>query len=134
MSSIGPGESDNKYLDRVAEYWWDAGKMVWWSCGQDGYYFSNLRNKYMSRTHVHVYHIEVDEGFFIVKFSTKVNNVKYAKGAFVAPDLQTICLKISKICQKLFSAYCAMIDSTACFNGENCERQLPYKKNLILML
>ena len=67
-------------LERFANYWYNYMKRnVWYSSGQDGYYFSNLTWFYMSQTHTHIYLIEdLDDnpdGRKRVHYVTKVDNV-----------------------------------------------------------
>lgn len=39
--------------------WWDnEGRMVWWSDGQDGYYFSNSKHNWKgNKKHTHIYEV-----------------------------------------------------------------------------
>jgi hypothetical protein len=68
-------------IDRFARYWFEnLGMCVWWSEGQDGYYFTNMTHQYMSRTHTHVYKIEdldgARDGLKRVHYATKINNLR----------------------------------------------------------
>lgn len=71
-------------LERFANYWYNYMKLnVWYSSGQDGYYFSNLTWFYMSQTHTHIYMIEdLDDdpnGRKRIHYVTKVDNVHREK-------------------------------------------------------
>ena len=46
QSHLGIPQIDPQYktnLDHLALKWWQKGRAVWWSDGQDGYYFGNHR-------------------------------------------------------------------------------------------
>jgi hypothetical protein len=77
-------------IDRFARYWSENMKMcVWWSEGQDGYYFTNMTHLYMSRTHTHVYKIEdldgARDGLKRVYYATKMNNLRGWADTFELP-------------------------------------------------
>jgi hypothetical protein len=80
---------DVSTLDRFANYWNEfLRRNVWYSTGQEGYYFSNLQNFYMSKTHTHIYRIDdLDEdkkkGKKKVYYTTKIKNQHIEKNATV---------------------------------------------------
>ena len=42
----------------ASKWWHEVGRMVWWSKGQDGYYFSNSRHDWKgNKKHTHIYDI-----------------------------------------------------------------------------
>ena len=71
-------------LERFANYWYNIlGHQCWYSDGQNGYYFTNLKNDYMSTTHTHIYRIDnLDEsrdGPKKIHYTTKKNNIHVEK-------------------------------------------------------
>ena len=78
MSHLGPANRDNSIIGQIASYWYNIlGKQCWWSDGQTGYYFTNLRNDYMSQTHVHVYSITHARGnTYNVHMALKQNDIQ----------------------------------------------------------
>jgi len=80
-SDYGPYYNDRTPLKNLASYWWNTlGKCCWWSSGQDGYYFTNAHNRYMSTTHVHIYKGKYDRETrrWIYFYTTKYDNVRLA--------------------------------------------------------
>lgn len=82
-------------LDRFANYWNEYLKRnVWYSTGQEGYYFSNLKNFYMSKTHTHIYKIEdLDDeknGRKRVHYTTKIKNEHVEKNSTVELEYNDI--------------------------------------------
>jgi hypothetical protein len=82
-------------LDRFANYWNEyLRRNVWYSTGQEGYYFSNLKNFYMSKTHTHIYKIddldEEKDGKKRVHYTTKIKNQHVEKNATVELDYKQI--------------------------------------------
>ena len=76
--------------------------MVWWSDNQDGYYFSNLRNNYLSQTHVHVYGTSRTD-FYPCYFycSNKVNNIHVSRQSLYMENISDAYQKISQLCGQL---------------------------------
>jgi hypothetical protein len=88
--TCGHGEGIST-LDRFARYWYNTMRRdVWWSKGQDGYYFSNrygCLNCFQAQTHTHIYQItDLDEdkdGQKLVGWATKVQDIRRDKGKTV---------------------------------------------------
>ena len=67
-------------LERLGNYWYNnLGRQCWYSDGQTGYYFTNLKNDYMSTTHTHIYKIDdldnTRDGPKQIHYTTKKDNV-----------------------------------------------------------
>tara|TARA_B110000208_G_scaffold191104_1_gene256872 strand:- start:226 stop:1095 length:870 start_codon:yes stop_codon:yes gene_type:complete len=106
-SQIGPRPGARKLIDRIAYEWYNnSRKMVWWSSGQpNGYYFTNLKNTYMSSTHIHIYKCSLDSsGNITCMYSTKVNNISKGGGKkFKVNSIGNVIKEITRICSELFN-------------------------------
>lgn len=103
-SHLGPSNSINYLLDNFANYWWhNAEKIVWWSDGQEGYFFSNLKNNYMSQTHVHIYGTSNQNYPTYFYMSTKINDIRYNYKAIYMHDFNDAYYKITELCHQLFN-------------------------------
>lgn len=73
-SHLGTADSGNQLLDDIANEWYyEWGRQCWWSDNQDGYYFSNLENNFMSPTHTHIYDAKyTPNGSIEISYSRKV--------------------------------------------------------------
>ena len=100
-SHYGPASLEKyRTIDHLAHHWWyKLEKVVWWSDGQDGYYFTNLKHKYMSKTHLHIFKVTGNRYYY----SMKVNNIKYGTGNFVAKNTHEASEIITGICSYLYS-------------------------------
>ena len=100
-SHLGPAPL-KKYrtIDYLAHYWWNTlEKSVWWSDGQDGYYFTNLKNEFMSNTHLHIYKVKGNKYYY----SMKVDNVSKGTGFFVAENTIDASKMVTDLCTHLFN-------------------------------
>ena len=88
------------YLDQLADYWWyTLGKTVWWSEGQSGYYFTNLSNRFMSQTHIHIYKLIGNTYYFSAKFK----NIQVLHGStFIANSIPEAGYIVTTLCHNLF--------------------------------
>lgn len=89
-SHVGYSYDDVSPLGIFARYWYGViRKQCWWSDGQNGYYFTNLRNNYMSTTHIHIYDISLDEeGNSIISFTAKFENIRVYHGSITLHDTE----------------------------------------------
>lgn len=88
-------------LDRFANYWNEFPRRnIWYSTGQDGYYFSNLKHFYMSKTHTHIFRIDdldkEKDGKKRVHYTTKIKNQHVEKNATVELNYKDIATWLTK--------------------------------------
>jgi hypothetical protein len=108
---------DNTILTNIANIWYyEEEKQCWWSDNQLGYYFSNLRNNYMSPTHLHIYecyygnnHNDVifdvrksNDTIITIGYSTKVNNIQDELSTKISMPYKDIIDWMSKKCSEIF--------------------------------
>jgi hypothetical protein len=103
-SHYGYTDSGDEILDVIATNWWEhQQRMVWWSDGQDGYYFSSLQNRYMSPTHTHIYRTELEgegeDSRIKLYWSRKVEGYTIANGISYVNSLQEAINEIYRLNQ-----------------------------------
>ena len=103
-----PFSSGNGVLDHIAGlWWWNYGNYVWWTDGQDGYYFlagSQPANNDNKQTHLHIYnagHVE-SKGYIWFEYIEKVRGRHLHSGSVTENTITDVMNEIDKICNKLW--------------------------------
>ena len=96
----GPSTSDNPLLDNIANTWYNVhGFQCWWSDNQDGYYFTNAKNNYMSKTHTHIFKASASRNLFVISYARKIENVQICTGTVSAIGMDGVIEKIYNLNQ-----------------------------------